>query len=138
MTLNNLAILQRATNRHKESEANYAEALGIRRKLAKTNPDAYLLDVAATLNNLAILQRATNRHKESEANFAEALEIYRKFAKTSPTAYLPDLIGILKAIIDLKEELSKTKEVEELKKLLEETKRAINEFRETQDPENKL
>ena len=87
-TLNNLAILQNNTNRHKEAESNYAEALAIRRKLAETNPDAYLSGVAATLNNLAGLQANTNRRKEAESNFAEALAIYRKLAESNPEAYL--------------------------------------------------
>ena len=42
MTLNNLANLYSATQRMKEAEQAYAEALAIRRKLAEANPDAYL------------------------------------------------------------------------------------------------
>jgi hypothetical protein len=40
--------------------------------LAKTNPEAYLPDVAATLNNLANLYRATQRKKEAEECCREA------------------------------------------------------------------
>src|SRR5439155_691694 len=54
-TLNNLAVLYRATQRMKEAETAYQEALSIRRRLAEANPDAYLPNVAMTLNNLANL-----------------------------------------------------------------------------------
>ena len=90
-TLNNLAILYRDTQRMKEAEQAYGEALAIRRKLAETNPDAYLPDVAMTLNNLAILYRDTQRMKEAEQAYGEALATYRKLAETNPDAYLPDV-----------------------------------------------
>ena len=56
-------------------------ALEIYRDLAKSNPAAYLPDVATTLNNLAILHYKTNRHKEAEAESGEALEIYRSLSE---------------------------------------------------------
>jgi hypothetical protein len=47
-----LANLQSKTNRHKEAEAGYAEALKIYQEFAKINPSAYLTAVTMTLKNL--------------------------------------------------------------------------------------
>src|SRR5207248_2876950 len=66
MTLNNLGVLYRATQRLSESEQAYQEALTTYRQLAQANPQAYLPDVAMTLNNLGLLYRATQRLSESE------------------------------------------------------------------------
>jgi tetratricopeptide (TPR) repeat protein len=87
--LNNLGMLYSDTQRMKEAEQAYAEALTIRRKLAEANPDAYLPDVATTLNNLAVLYGNTQRIKEAEQAYAEALTIRRKLAEANPDAYLP-------------------------------------------------
>src|SRR5262249_44765736 len=91
MTLNNLANLHSAKNELAEAEAEYAEALEIRRKLAAVNPSAYLPDVAGTLNNLALLHSNKNELAEAEAEYAEALEIYCKLAAVNPSDYLPDV-----------------------------------------------
>src|ERR1039457_2440373 len=76
-TLNNLAILYRATQRMKEAETAYREALGTYRRLAETNPEAYLPNVATILNNLAVLYSDTQRVKEAKIAFEEALGTYR-------------------------------------------------------------
>ena len=68
MTLNNLAVLQKALGRYTEAEANFTEALEIRRRLALSNPEAYASDVAMTLNNLACLQDDLGRYAEAEKN----------------------------------------------------------------------
>lgn len=64
-TLNNLANLHRAKNELAQAEAEYVEALAIRRELAAVNPAAYLPDVAMTLINIAIyhLHSAPNRER---------------------------------------------------------------------------
>ncbi|WP_423787669.1 tetratricopeptide repeat protein, partial [Klebsiella pneumoniae] len=69
----NLANLHSATERMKEAEAAYQEALSTFRELAKANPEAYLPNVAMTLSSLANLYRATERMKEAEAAYQEAL-----------------------------------------------------------------
>ena len=86
-TLNNLAILYSNTQRLKESEQYYIEALEIYKRIAKENPEAYKPDVAITLNNLANLYSYTQRLKESEQCYIEALEIFRRLAKENPEAY---------------------------------------------------
>ena len=91
MTLNNLAILYRDTQRMKEAEAAYQEALDIRRQLAKTNPAAYQPDVAETLNNLAILHVITNNPRQALNEVDEAIGINRERWKTNPTVAADDL-----------------------------------------------
>ena len=86
--LNNLGLLYNDTTRLTEAEQALAEALGIYRELAKTNPTAYLPDVAMTLNNLGNLYSDTTRLTAAEQAYAEALGIYRELAKTNPAAYL--------------------------------------------------
>jgi tetratricopeptide (TPR) repeat protein len=48
MALNNLAVLYYNNNAHTKAQSAYEEALKIYRTLAKTNPDAYIIDVANT------------------------------------------------------------------------------------------
>ena len=79
----------------KEAEQAYGEALAIYRKLAETNPDAYLPDVAMTLNNLALLYSGTQRMREAEQAYGEALAIRRKLAAINPDAYLPNVATTL-------------------------------------------
>ena len=71
MTLNNLAILYRDTQRLQEAEEAYQEALMTYRQLAKANAAAYLPNVATILNNLAILYRQTQRLQEAEEAYQE-------------------------------------------------------------------
>ena len=95
MTLNNLAILYSDTQRMRDAEMAYDEALAIRRQLAKENPETHLPDVALTLNNLAILYRATQRMRDAEIAYDEALSIRRQLAAGNPEAYLPDVATTL-------------------------------------------
>ena len=94
-TLNNLALLHSDTHDFKVAEKEYQEALGIRRELAKTTPEAYLPDVAGTLNNLALLHSGTHNFKVAKKEYREALAKYRELAKTTPEAYLPDVATTL-------------------------------------------
>jgi tetratricopeptide (TPR) repeat protein len=111
-TLNNLAVLYRASQRKKEAEAAYQEALSIRRELTRANPEACLPDVATTLNNLAVLYSATQRMKEAEAAYQEALSTYRELAQANPEAYLPDVAGTLNNLAVLYSDTQRMKEAE--------------------------
>ncbi|MFN7929817.1 MAG: tetratricopeptide repeat protein [Blastocatellia bacterium] len=95
MTLNNLANLHSDKNELGQAEAEYAEALQIRRQLAAVNPSAYLPDVAMTLNNLANLHSDKNELGQAEAEYEEALQIYRQLAAVNPSAYWPYVAGTL-------------------------------------------
>ena len=83
MTLNNLAVLYRATQRMQQAERAYDEALAIQRRLAEANPDAYLPDVALTLNNLAILTAARSGCRRPRA-YDEALGHPARLAEHQP------------------------------------------------------
>ena len=62
------------------------------RKLAQSNPAAFLPDLAMSLNNLGIRLSELGRREEALAIPAqEATEIYRKLAQSNPAAFLPDL-----------------------------------------------
>ncbi len=111
--LNNLAALYRATQRMKEAEQAYAEALATYRKLAEANPEAYLPNVATTLNNLANLYSDTQRMKEAEQAYAEALATYRKLAEANPEAYLPDVAMTLNNLANLYRATQRMKEAEQ-------------------------
>src|SRR5271157_6019076 len=113
MTLNNLAALYSATQRMKEAEEAYREALSTYRQLAQANPEAYLPYVAGTLNNLAILYSATQRMKEAEEAYREALSIRRQLAQANPEAYLPDVAGTLNNLAVLYRATQRMKEAEE-------------------------
>ena len=112
-TLNNLAVLYSSTQRMKEAEQAYAEALATYRKLAEANPDAYLPYVAGTLNNLAVLYSGTQRMKEAEQAYAEALATYRKLAEANPDAYLPDVAMALNNLAILYRGTQRMKEAEQ-------------------------
>jgi len=94
-TLNNLGHLYGYTQRLKEGEASYQEALTIYRDLANANPSVYLPEVASTLKNLGTLYHITQRFKAGEASYQEALTTYRDLAKANPSVYLPDVATTL-------------------------------------------
>ena len=65
ITLNNLGIFDSAQNRIEEARKEFAEALQIRRELARKNPEAYSPKAAETLNNLGLVDSAQNRMEEA-------------------------------------------------------------------------
>ena len=83
-------------------EEPYTEALEIYRELAKTNPAAYLPDVADTLNNLAVLHDDNNRYEDAEKEYTEALKIYEAFAKYAPAKFQPDVERVKYLLAELK------------------------------------
>ncbi|MCP4123653.1 MAG: tetratricopeptide repeat protein, partial [Bacteroidetes bacterium] len=87
MTLNNLAVLQKAKNEFPQALEKYEEALKIYRELAKENPRTYLPDVAMTLNNLANLHSDKNEFPQALEKYEEALKIRRELAKENPRRY---------------------------------------------------
>jgi virulence-associated protein VapD len=91
MTLNNLAILQKAIFHYFEAEGSYTEALEIRRKLAESCPDVYLPYLAQTLINLANLQYYIRHYTEAQSNYSEALKIVRQLVEAIPDECISDL-----------------------------------------------
>ena len=94
-TLNNLGTLLKTTNKLKQAQDYYEEALVIRQDLAKQNPEAYKPDVAMTLNNLVILYLELKKKGDAEKAYQGAHDIYQKLAGRHPGAYEIDYAGIL-------------------------------------------
>ena len=118
--LNNLAVLHNDINQLVAAEKEYKEALDIRRRLAKDNPDAYLPNVATTLNNLAILHSNLNQYPAAEKEYKEALDIRRRLAENNPDAYLPYVANTLNNLAILHNNLSQYPDAEkEYKEALE-------------------
>ena len=93
--VNAYALALHKQNQYLKAEPVYSEALKAYRKLAESNPAAYLPYVATTLNNLGALFRDTQRLDQAQAAYQEALGIRRKLAESNPAAYLPDVALIL-------------------------------------------
>lgn len=86
-TCNNLAMLLKNQHRPEEAERLYREALEIRRRLAKEDPDAFLPEKSDTAFNLAILMYNVKRDlSASRMLFDEALEGYSQFAHLTEEA----------------------------------------------------
>lgn len=111
--LNNLAILYSGTQRMKQAEDTYGEALSIYRQLAQANPDAYLRHVASILNNLAVLYRTTQRLQQAEDAYREALSAYRKLANVDPNGYSPFIAGTLNNLAVLYRSMQRMKKAAE-------------------------
>ena len=107
IVINNLAVLHKDLNQYNIAEKEFHEALGIRRELAKDNPNAFLPDVASTLNNLGNLHGDLNRFEVAEAEYQEALEIRRVLAKDNPDAYLPDVASTLNNLAAMHRDLNR-------------------------------
>ena len=107
MTLNNLANLHRAKNELTKAEAEYVEALAIRRELAAVNPAAYLPDVAMTLINVAIYHVQSAPNRERSIRYAlEALTILLPIVEDVPYTqnYLQSAMRVLQQGWDLSAE----------------------------------
>jgi len=63
--------------------------LEIREKLALSNPDTYLPDLAETQNNLGAFYHSKNDYAAAEKAYLRALEIWEKLALSNPDTYLP-------------------------------------------------
>lgn len=85
-TLNDLANLYSETNRFKEAEDGYQQAISIYRSLAKTDPE-YEFYAETTLINLAFVYEQTHHPKEAEDDYKVALGIYRDLEKSDPVTY---------------------------------------------------
>jgi tetratricopeptide (TPR) repeat protein len=61
------------------------------KRLAVTNPDAFLPDLASSLNNLSNRESDVGHRAEALASITRAVESYERLASTNPEAFLPDL-----------------------------------------------
>jgi tetratricopeptide (TPR) repeat protein len=109
-TLNHLGVMYANTQRQKEAEDAYTQALEEYRELAKTNPSWYSPNIASTLNNLGGLYSDTSRLKESADAYAEALHIRRDLVRKNWDWYAPGLAATLNSLAGL---YARTQRVEE-------------------------
>ena len=112
--LNLLGMLKKGCNDFTGAEAAYREALGIRRKLAETHPEAYLPDVAKSANNLAILFKKLRQFAEAEQLFREALGIRRKLVEEYPEVHLPSVALVANNLARLLNDFRQYEEAERL------------------------
>ncbi|WP_410672989.1 tetratricopeptide repeat protein [Amycolatopsis sp. cmx-4-68] len=89
--LNNLAVHANAVGEAGLALDALADAVGLRRRLAESSPDAYLADLAGSLNNRANLLEDAGRYAEAASTTEEAVEIYRRLAEHRPAVFRPDL-----------------------------------------------
>ncbi|MCY7341954.1 MAG: tetratricopeptide repeat protein, partial [Pseudonocardia sp.] len=62
------------------------EAVDLRRRLAQTNPAAFLPDLAMSLNNLSLRQSNSGDRAGALDSITEAVDLYRRLAQTNPAA----------------------------------------------------
>ena len=89
--LNNLSVRQGDTGDRDGALAAIHEAVTLYRRLAQTNPAAFLPDLAMSLNNLSVQQSETGDRDGALTSIQEAVTIRRRLAQTNPAAFLPDL-----------------------------------------------
>ncbi|MGV9976165.1 tetratricopeptide repeat protein, partial [Micromonospora wenchangensis] len=89
MSLNNLGNRLSELGRREQALTHTEEATDIYRRLADTNPDTYLPNLAMSLNNLGILLSELGRREQALTHTEEATDIYRRLADTNPDTYLP-------------------------------------------------
>ncbi len=80
-----------AMGRREDALSATGEAVQIYRGLARTRPDAFEPDLAASLNNLGSDLADLGRREEALAATDEAVQIYRRLAQARPDAFGPDL-----------------------------------------------
>ena len=71
------------------------EAVALHRRLAETQPDAFLPGLAMSFNNLGERLCGLGRWEEALAASQEAVDLYRLLADARPDAFLPDLANSL-------------------------------------------
>ena len=101
MTLNNLAILHKNLSRYSEAEKEHMEALNIDQRLAESNRDAHIANVATDLYNLAILYITLTRFDEAKKSAEEALNIYNELAEKYPQIWTKDVDDTKQLLKDL-------------------------------------
>lgn len=103
--LNNLGNRLSDLGRRAEALEASQEALEIRRKLAQTNPDAFLPYVATSLNNLGNRLSALGRRAEALEVGLEGVAIYRELYQLNPDAFAQNLVMGLGALGNTQEGL---------------------------------
>ena len=85
--LNRLGIVYRKLKRFDDAKKAYTEALKLRKRLARKDPERYTVDLAWTYNNLGILYQKRHRLKKAERMHFKALALRRISARKDPERY---------------------------------------------------
>ena len=99
------------------------EAVNRYRTLAKSRPDAFLPDLAASLQNLGMHLSNAGDHEPALEATREAVDTYRTLAKSRPDAFLPDLATELNNLGVVLSDLGQREAA------LEATREAVDAFR---------
>ncbi|GLW20022.1 hypothetical protein Mame01_00650 [Microbispora amethystogenes] len=90
-----LAVRLSYAGLHTRALAEGHQAVGLWRRLAALNPDAYLPDLADSLNNYAVLLAEVGRRAEAVPVSEEAVRLRRELAEVKRDAHLPHLADSL-------------------------------------------
>ncbi len=116
VSLHNLALLYKDTQRYYEAEQMHKESLEMYREFMKDNPQVYEQDVAMSINALAGLYIDTQRYSEAEHMLKESYEIYRKLSKENSQVYEHDVAIALYNLAFLYVDESRYSEAEQMLK----------------------
>ncbi|WP_438014204.1 tetratricopeptide repeat protein [Sorangium sp. So ce315] len=95
----------RSRSEREAALASTQEAVEQYRKLAATQPAAFLPDLAMSLNNLGLMQSELGQCEAALASTQEAVEQYRKLAAGQDAAFLPHLVTSLNNLGAIQSEL---------------------------------
>jgi predicted ATPase len=100
-------------------ERLYRSALELRRKLAESNPEEYLPDVAMTLNNMGNLHDDMGHPDEAMGCYQEAIGIRWEFFRKYPSAQAGEMLKVLRNAMDLYEKLGMKEKARECQEMME-------------------
>ncbi|MEZ4632649.1 MAG: tetratricopeptide repeat protein [Deinococcales bacterium] len=89
--LNSLGVNYSDLGKRQEAFKATERAVDIREKLAQSNPDAFLPDLATSLNNLGKMYSDLGQRSEALKATERSVAIREKLAQSNPDAFLPDL-----------------------------------------------
>jgi tetratricopeptide (TPR) repeat protein len=99
--LNNLGLIYVATQRLKDAEQCYDEALRIRRELANSSRSVYSLDLLQTLINLSGLYNITGRAKDALTLSDEGIVVFQQSVASTPGIYPPGFAPLFDNMVSL-------------------------------------
>lgn len=107
-----------------QAQKEYAEALDIKRRLARTDPVHYKAELALTLDNFALFHARLKNYEAAKAERLEALDIYTQLAQGN-RAYLGDVAITDKNLGDFFDDLG---QVAEARKHLEHAEQVFRQL----------
>jgi tetratricopeptide (TPR) repeat protein len=115
--LSNLGAFLSEVGRREDALAPAEEAVTIRRRLAETNPAAYLPDLAMSLAARAMTLQAMDA-AQAVASMEEAVDLWSQLAEQLPAAYVPWLARGLNELAPMLDAVGRGAEAAEIRRLL--------------------